>query len=80
MNKFDYGKVFPLKDSIADKKMQTNLKFILSLSVDDLLFNYRKNAGLPTRDSNMSISPKIYEGKSYNDISVIKSVSVIKAV
>ena len=37
-----------MKNSIAYEKMQTNLKFILSLSEDDLLFNYRKNAGIST--------------------------------
>ncbi len=48
MNKFDYGKIFPFENSIAYRKMQANLKFNLSLNVDYLLFNYRKNAGLPT--------------------------------
>jgi len=48
MEKLAYDSVLPLKGSRAYKKMQANLKFMLSLKAEDLLYNYRKNAGLPT--------------------------------
>lgn len=49
MKSVSYDNLQYLPNSIAKEKFQRNINWMFSLTTDQLLYNYRKNAGMDTK-------------------------------